>query len=146
MQKINIKDIKVVKLINGDDILCYLPTGTEQLPENGPLLRLVKPLQIRYVPSFTEEGLKDYIALSKWAAYTTDKIITIPKDKIMTVTNATLEMTRSWHNLSIDYENARQFNKGGTPEQIKLSDDENKELNKIFDEFDSGDGEPPTIH
>jgi len=64
----------------------------------------------------------------------------------MTVTNATLEMTRSWHNLSIDYENARQFNKGGTPEQVKLSDDENRELNKIFDEFDSGDGEPPTIH
>ena len=62
MPNINVKDIKVVKLINGDDILCYLPTGTEQLPENGPLLRLVKPLQIRYVPSFTEEGLKDYIA------------------------------------------------------------------------------------
>jgi len=142
----NIKDIKVVKLINGDDILCYLPTGQEQLPENGPLLRLVKPLQIRYVPSFTEEGLKDYIALTKWAAYTMDKIVTIPKDKIMTVTNATVEMTRSWHNLSGEYENARQFNKNNTPPQGKLSDDENRELNKIFDEFDSDNGEPPTFH
>lgn len=142
----NIKDIKVVKLVNGDDILCYLPTGEEQLPENGPLLRLVKPLHIRYVPSFTEEGLKDYIALTKWAAYTMDKIVTIPKDKIMTVTNATVEMTRSWHHLSGDYENPRQFNQGGSPPQAKLSDDENRELNKIFDEYDSGDGEPPTIH
>ena len=35
--------VKIIKLINGDDIVCILPAGEKQLPENAPLLRLDKP-------------------------------------------------------------------------------------------------------
>ena len=38
--------VKIIKLINGDDIVTVLPTGEKQLPDNGSLLRLDKPLQI----------------------------------------------------------------------------------------------------
>ena len=76
-----VSPIKIIKLINGDDVVCVL--SKKQLGEKSPLLRLEKPLQIKYVPQLTPTGIKDYVALIKWAAYTADQIITIPKDKIM---------------------------------------------------------------
>ena len=81
VQKKTINPIKIIKLINGDDIVCALPA--EQLPDKSPMLRLSKPLQVKYIPQFTAMGLKDYVALIKWSPYTPDHIITIPKDKIM---------------------------------------------------------------
>ena len=55
--------VKIIKLINGDDIVTVLPTGENQLPDNGPLIRLDKPLQIKYVPQITPMGFRDYIAM-----------------------------------------------------------------------------------
>ena len=80
--------IKIIKLINGDDVVCILPQ--KQLGVKSPLLRLEKPLQIKYIPQLTSGGIKDYVALIKWAAYTPDQIVTIPKDKIMTITSASM--------------------------------------------------------
>ena len=88
--------VKIIKLINGDDIVAVLPTGDKQLPDNGPLIRLDKPLQIKYVPQMTPLGFRDYIAMIRWTNYTNDKIVTIPKDKIMTITNASLEMSTNY--------------------------------------------------
>ena len=85
--------VKIIKLINGDDIVTVLPTGDKQLPDNGPLIRLDKPLQIKYVPQMTPMGFRDYIAMIRWTNYTSDKVVTIPKDKIMTITNACLLYT-----------------------------------------------------
>ena len=84
--------IKIIKLINGDDIVCAFPKT--QLEKKSPLIRIVKPLLIKYVPQLTSMGIKDYIALIKWAAYTNDAVITIPKDKILTITNASKEMNK----------------------------------------------------
>ena len=42
-------NIKLIKLINGDDIVCNLPEKDSQLPDNSPLLRLEKPLQVKYI-------------------------------------------------------------------------------------------------
>jgi|SRR5210317_1563486 hypothetical protein len=137
-------NIKIIKLINGDDVVCHLPVGDKQLPENGPLLRLVKPLHIKYIPQITPEGFKDFIALTKWAAYTPDQVITIPKDKIMTVTNATPEMTRSWFNISENY-NLETMRKAAPNERIKWPDSDSKKINEIFeDEYD--DEDEPTLH
>ena len=134
MHQIN-EEIKIIKLVNGDDILCRICTGTNQLPENGPLLRIEKPLIIKYVPQITQEGFKDYIALTKWTAYTPDKIVTITKDKIMTITNASDEMMRSYVHLSEAYDRTpdaplpKSFD-----EKEKLTEEENDELNEIFEE------------
>ena len=96
-------NIKLIKLINGDDIVCHLPEKDNQLPDNSPLLRLEKPLQVKYIPQFTTSGFRDYIALIRWVNFSPDNIITIPKDKILTVTNASMEMTKSWSNISEHY-------------------------------------------
>jgi hypothetical protein len=124
--------IKIIKLINGDDIVCSL--AKEQLPDKTPLLRIDKPLQIKYVSQLTARGLKDYIALIKWAAYTNDKIITIPKDKIVTITNATEEMTKSYMEVSKKYEKI-VVPKRSEHNIEQLSEEENNEFNELWDEF-----------
>ena len=124
--------IKIIKLINGDDIVCAL--AKEQLPDKTPLLRIDRPLQIKYVSQLTARGLKDYIALIKWAAYTNDKIITIPKDKIVTITNATDEMTKSYIEVSKKYEKIL-IPKRAEHNLEQLSDNENDDFNDLWDDF-----------
>ena len=126
------EQIKIIKLVNGDDIVCSL--ATEQLPESSPLIRIEKPLQIKYVSQLTPKGLKDYIALIKWTAYTNDKIISIPKDKIMTITNATEEMSKSYLDVSSKYEKI-DLPKRGEYKAEELTKDENDEFNELWDEF-----------
>ena len=46
-------NIKIVKLVNGDDIVTHMPSGDKQLPDKSPLMRLDKPLQIKYIPQMT---------------------------------------------------------------------------------------------
>jgi hypothetical protein len=126
------EEIKVIKLINGDDIVCSL--SKEQLPEKVPLLRLDKPLQIKYVSQLTPRGLRDYIALIKWVAYTNDKIITIPKDKIVTITNATDEMSKSYLEVSSKYERIDSPKKSEYQAQ-EMTLEENDEFNELWDSF-----------
>ena len=124
---------KIIKLINGDDIVCDLPIGKNQLPEANSLLRIVKPLQIRYVPQLTPMGVKDYIALIKWTGYSNDHVVTIPKDKIMTITTATPDMLSSYKKLVVDY-NKLDIPSKKKDERRRLTDEESARLNEIFEE------------
>ena len=137
--------VKIIKLINGDDIVAVLPTGDKQLPDNGPLIRLDKPLQIKYVPQITPVGFRDYIALIRWTNYTMDKIVTIPKDKIMTITNASLEMSGSYSEITKNYDNLDKPKRDETYHRKQFSPEENKKLNEIFRELDDEE-EEPTLH
>jgi len=138
-------EVKIIKLINGDDIVTVLPTGDKQLPDNGPLIRLEKPLQIKYVPQMTPMGFRDYIALIRWTNYTSDKIVTIPKDKIMTITNASNEMSGSYNMIIKNYDNLDKPRQDENYHKKEFSPEENKKLNEIFREFDDEE-EEPTIH
>ena len=51
-------NIKIVKLENGDDIVCSFPS--EQLPEEHALLRITKPLQIKYIPQLFEAIINNW--------------------------------------------------------------------------------------
>ena len=137
--------VKIIKLINGDDIVTVLPTGEKQLPDNGPLIRLDKPLQIKYVPQMTPMGFRDYIARIRWTNYTSDKIVTIPKDKIMTITNASLEMSTSYGEIVKNYDNLDKPKRDENYHRKEFTADENKKINEIFRELDD-DEEEPTIH
>lgn len=135
--------IKIIKLDNGDDIVCNFPK--EQLDAKSTLLRIEKPLQIKYVSQLTAEGLKDFIALIKWAAYTNDKVITIPKSKIMTITNATGVMCKNYNEI------ASKYDKIDTPTKKKpapqnMNREQNDEFNELWDEFRDYDDGGETIH
>ena len=140
--------IKIIKLINGDDIVCTLPA--EQLGEKSPLLRLSKPLQVKYIPQFTATGLKDYVALIKWSPYTRDFILTIPKDKIMTIVNANVDMTKSYNHMMLNYDKSEPLAQKEKPASFKrerLSDEDNERVNEIFDEFEDDEFIPKkTLH
>ena len=138
------QSVKILKLINGEDVVAVLPTGKEQLPDNSQLIRLSKPLLIKYVPQMTMTGFKDYIALIKWCSYTPDKVITIPKNKIMTITNASTEMASSYFNIATNYDQKPIPLRQQNYKTQKLTDDENDKVNEIFDDFE--DDEEKTIH
>lgn len=146
MHQNNETPIKIIKLVNGDDVVCILPK--DQLSEKSKLLRLDRPLQIKYVPQLTPSGFKDYIALIKWTGYSKDRIITIPKDKIMTITNASENMIKSYFHIVQDYdkENLKTIDASDKYKKQKLSDAENKKINEIFDDFGDLDDEDITIH
>tara|TARA_B100000902_G_scaffold166883_1_gene161684 strand:- start:245 stop:694 length:450 start_codon:yes stop_codon:yes gene_type:complete len=148
VQKTTPNPIKIIKLINGDDIVCSLPA--EQLGEKSPLLRLNKPLQIKYIPQLTAQGLKDYVALIKWSPYTKDVVLTLPKDKIMTIVNANPDMTKSYNHMMLSYDKMDLIPKKEKPVTFKrerLSDEDNDRVNEIFDELDDDDFIPKkTIH
>ena len=137
--------VKIIKLINGDDIVAVLPTGDKQLPDNGPLIRLDKPLQIKYVPQMTPMGFRDYIAMIRWTNYTMDKIVTIPKDKIMTITNASSEMAVNYSQIVKNYDKLDKPKKDENYHRKEFTADENKKLNEIFRELDDEE-EEPTLH
>jgi len=142
MDQSNLSPLKIIKLINGDDIVCVLPK--EQLEEKSGLLRLDKPLQIKYVPQLTPQGFKDYVALIKWTGYSKDKIVTIPKDKILTITNAAPGIISSYFHIVKDYDSELHITRDSSYEKKAFSDEDNKKINEIFDDF--GDDEDTTIH
>ena len=148
VEKTQPNPIKIIKLINGDDIVCTLPA--EQLGDKSPLLRLSKPLQVKYIPQFTATGLKDYVALIKWSPYTKDFILTVPKDKIMTIVNANLDMSRSYNHMMTNYEKPEPLARKEKPTAFKrerLSDEDNDRVNEIFDEFEDDEFIPKkTLH
>ena len=125
-------EIRIIKLINGDDIVCALPT--DQLGDTSPLLRIEKPLQIKYVSQLTARGLKDYIALIKWVGYTHDSIMTIPKDKIVTITTATDELLKSYVQVSKKYETI-SIPKREDYDIEEMSDEENEKFNELWESF-----------
>ena len=126
--------IKIIKLINGDDIVCTIPTHL--LDEKSPLVKIDKPLQIKYVPQMEGLTLRDYVALIKWTSYSDDSIVSIPKDKIMTITTASSEMSKSYVTVSGSYEKAGLRIKQESYERERVSDEVNDKLNEIFDSLE----------
>ena len=127
--------IKIIKLINGDDIVCTIPERL--LDEKSPLVKIDKPLQVKYVPAMEEMGLKDYVALIKWTSYSDDTIISIPKDKIMTITSAGKAMTNSYKNVSNGYDKATMTeHKQDRYDREQLDDSISEKLNEIFEDLD----------
>jgi|TARA_R110002074_G_scaffold241518_1_gene413369 hypothetical protein len=129
--------IKIVKLANGDDIVCSFPK--DQLTKKSHLLRLEKPLHIKYVPQLTPGGFKDYVALIKWAPYTQDHIISIPKDKILTITNANTDMIKSYYHVAANYDKELKVPEKKDFERVRFSNKENEKINEIFEDEELDD-------
>ena len=138
--------VKIIKLINGEDVVTVIPSGKDQLPENSQLVRIHKPLLIKYVPQMTLTGFKDYIALIKWCSYTSDKVITIPKNKIMTITNASPEMVKSYEGIAVNYDQKPIPVRQQNYKQTQFTAEENEKINELFDDFDDDEEGNTTIH
>ena len=94
-------EVKIVKLINGDDVVCTVP----EQDIKSKWMKIEKPLQIKYIPKVTMTGITDFVALVKWTAYSPDEVVSIPKDKILTVTLAAAKMSENYMFVSKRYDN-----------------------------------------
>ena len=108
INRIDTKSVKIIRLVSGEEICCKFPLHKNQLPENSKLLRLQEPMLIKYVPRITEHGISDYIALVRWVGFTDEKIVTIPRDKIVTICNATPAFTKRYDGLTKTLHNSKQ--------------------------------------
>ena len=81
----DLTDYRIVKLLDG----CTL-VGSISLDKE--FLRIQNPLQLVTIPRMTEHGVKDDSTLSPWIPFTNDKMLVIPKDKVMVVSRAAKEL------------------------------------------------------
>ena len=138
-------EIKIIKLSNGDDIVCRIPLDQDT---KSKWLSISKPMQIKYVPKFTMQGITDYVALVKWTAYSPDETVSIPKDKIMTLTRAGVPLQRSYEVLERNFAEQETQVEEKSPvseneySRKRLTDEQNEKLNEIFDsmEIEDADG------
>ena len=71
---------------------------------------------------------------------TNDSIITIPKDKILTITNASKEMNKSYTHMAVNYDKIDVPKKDDDLYKKQLmSDADNAKINEIFDEIGETD-------
>ena len=70
----------------------------------------------------------------RWTAYTDDEQITIPKDKIMTITTANDAMSRSYQGVVDTYEDIPLAKDKVKHAKVQLSTNANKRINEIFDD------------
>ena len=133
-QETKSNNIKIIKLENGDDIVAVVEFTKRQLDPKNRTINIERPLQIKYVPQITSAGFKDYIALIRWTAYTDDEQITIPKDKIMTITTANDAMSRSYQGVVDTYEDIPLARDKVKHAKVQLSTSANKRINEIFDD------------
>jgi len=97
--------VKILRLVTGEELCCVIPE--KQLSSKSNLVRLLEPMLIKYIPHMTDIGVSDYIALVKWVGFTDDKIISIPKDKIITIANATAPFSLRYKKL-VDTVNSKK--------------------------------------
>lgn len=114
-----ISNCKIIKLVNGDEIACQLPK--DQLDEKSPLLRIEEPFALKIAPRFVSLGVEESIMLVRWNNFTPDKIINIPKDKIISIVNADKTFTRHYNNVKSDYKNYK----------VKFKEKHTNDLNKL---------------
>ena len=133
-QETKSNNIKIIKLVNGDDIVAVVEFTKRQLDPKNRTINIERPLQIKYVPQITSAGFKDYIALIRWTAYTDDEQITIPKDKIKTITTANDAMSRSYQGVVDTYEDIPLAKDKVKHAKVQLSTNANKRINEIFDD------------
>ena len=139
MQKTD--NIKIIKLINGDDIVTVCTTG--ETTKDDYLLRLDKALQIKYVLKLPYRVFRDYINMIRWTNYTSDKIVASPKDKILTITG---KMSNSYSELVTKYDKLDKLKRDDKLSKKSLHSEENKKINEIFKELDDEEEDERTIH
>jgi len=96
MQTLDTQNVKIIRLVSGEEICCKIDGTTKELPDKSRLLKILNPMLIKYIPQLTDRGVTDYIALVKWVGFTNDTIITLPINKIITICNATPEFNNRY--------------------------------------------------
>ena len=81
-------EYKLIKLIDGTELV-----GQLSVSDNDKFLRIVEPLQLKTVPRPTSVGMRDDSSLAPWLPFSTDKIFSIPKERVMTIASINKDLS-----------------------------------------------------
>ena len=81
-------EYKLIKLIDGTELV-----GQLSVSDNDKFLRIVEPLQLKTVPRPTSVGMRDDSSLAPWLPFSTDKIFSIPKERVITIASINKDLS-----------------------------------------------------
>ena len=81
-------EYKLIKLIDGTELV-----GQISVSDNDKFLRIEEPLQLKTVPRTTTFGVRDDSSLAPWIPFSTDKVFSIPKDRVMTIASINKDLS-----------------------------------------------------
>ena len=109
-------EYKLIKLIDGTELV-----GQISVSDNDKFLRIEDPLQLKTVPRPTAVGMRDDSSLAPWLPFSTDKIFSIPKERVITIASINKDLSHYYEAIKKRLE--------GKPIKPPLSP---QEMNKIL--------------
>jgi|TARA_B100001079_G_scaffold229769_1_gene208618 hypothetical protein len=81
-------EYKLIKLIDGTELV-----GQISVSDNDKFLRIVEPLQLKTVARPSNFGMRDDSSLSPWLPFSTDKVFSIPKERVITIASINKDLS-----------------------------------------------------
>lgn len=81
-------EYKLIKLIDGTELV-----GQLSVSENDKFLRIVEPLQLKTVARPSDFGMRDDSSLAPWLPFSTDKVFSIPKERVITIASINKDLS-----------------------------------------------------
>ena len=81
-------EYKLIKLIDGTELV-----GQISVSDNDKFLRIVEPLQLKTVARTSDFGMRDDSSLAPWLPFSTDKIFSIPKERVITIASINKDLS-----------------------------------------------------
>ena len=134
---------QVIKLANGEDIVCIVHENTTSR-ESGKL-KVSSPLRMDTITKQTDKGTMESLALSRWVQpYSDEKVFNIEKNSVVIMTPASVGLSRYYEyvlkNIKEDIVETPP-----TKKELKIIEDEmldlheelfsSEDLKKILDKF-----------
>ena len=81
-------EYKLIKLIDGTELV-----GQISVSDNDKFLRIEDPLQLKTVARTSDFGMRDDSSLAPWLPFSTDKVFSIPKERVITIASINKDLS-----------------------------------------------------
>ena len=131
----NTSPCKIVKLSNGEDIICTIENN-----EPGKECKISYPLLMQVVPQQTPKGFVESLRLSKWVQpFTDSSFFEIKSDNIILIADAAPDLCRYYDHVleKMDEEQAIELIQDNELEEDYLEDNNNKLSSRLSGKTDT---------
>ena len=130
----NTDTYKVIKLLNGEEIICQLGAGIV-----NDSYEVTHPLKMQIQSQVTKEGVVESLNLSRWIGpYTEQSFFNIKTSHVLTIADATEGLCRYYDHVM------REINKADHPQNRKFLDDIDED--EVYDDLLEEIETDKTIH
>ena len=130
----NTDTYKVIKLLNGEEIICQLGSGIV-----NDSYEVTHPLKMQIQSQITKQGVVESLNLSRWIGpYTAQSFFNIKTSHVLTIADATEGLCRYYDHV------LKEISKADSPRSKKLLDDIDDE--EVYDDLLEEIETDKTIH